>query len=288
MLSNKWTKSSVLLGSLFILGACGNGETDESGEGSGQEEEQATQQTLHIGASNTPHAEILEFVQPALEEEGIELEITTYDDYIIPNEALAAGDIDANYFQHIPFFENALEENDFDFTNAGSIHLEPIGAFSQEYDSLEDLPDGAEILVSNNTPDHGRVLNMFEEAGLLTLEDEVDITTATFDDISENPHDFSFDSDYDPGLMPTLYQEGEGDVVFINSNFAVDFGIDILNEAIQIESESSPYANIIAVRSEDAESESIQRLVEELQSQETRDFITENWDGAVLPATDTE
>lgn len=282
MLKNKFIKGSLVLGAGLILAACGNGSGSE-GESAESGSEEST--TLTVGASNTPHAEILEFVEPTVEEQGVDLEIETYTDYVIPNQALDSGDIDANYFQHIPFFENAVEENGYDFANVGSVHLEPIAGYSQEYSSLEDLPDGADVLVSNNAPDHGRVLTIFEEAGLITLEEGVDPTTATFDDIAENPKNLNFDTEYDPALMPTLYEQGEGDIVFINSNFAVDYGLNPIEDAVVIESESSPYANIVATRSEDEDSEAIQILMDALQSEETAQFIEEEWAGLVVPAS---
>lgn len=267
----------VTTGVVLTLAACGNEGSNES-SGSGTEET-----TIKIGASNVPHAEILEFAQPILEEEGITLDITTYNDYVIPNVALDEGEIDANYFQHIPFFDAAVEENGYDFVNAGSIHIEPLAIFSQRYESLEDVEDGATVLVSNNQADWGRVIGIFQEAGLVTVKDGVDLTTATFDDIDENPKNLKFEYENDPALMTTLYQQDEAELIAINSNFAVDQDISPLDDSIAIESSSSPYANIIAVRSEDAEDPAILKLIEVLKSEEVQDFILEEWDGAVVP-----
>lgn len=280
----KWIKGTAILGTGFLLAACGNDQ--ESEIDTGTDEDTAEETTLRIGASNVPHAEILEFVAPTLEEEGIILEIERYNDYVIPNVALEEGDIDANYFQHGPFFEDAVAENDYDFVNAGGIHIEPIAAYSARHEILEDLPEGARILVSSNAPDYGRVLAILEEAGVITVEDGVDLTTASFDDIAENPLDLQFEYEYDPALMPTLLENDEGDVVFINSNFAVDHDLRPLEDSIAVESSSSPYSNIIAVRSEDAENPAILRLVEVLRSEETQDFILETWDGSVVPVTE--
>lgn len=280
----KWIKGTAILGTGFLLAACGNDQ--ESEIDTGTDEDTAEETTLRIGASNVPHAEILEFVAPTLEEEGIILEIERYNDYVIPNVALEEGDIDANYFQHGPFFEDAVAENDYDFVNAGGIHIEPIAAYSARHESLEDLPEGARILVSSNAPDYGRVLAILEEAGVITVEDGVDLTIASFDDIAENPLDLQFEYEYDPALMPTLLENDEGDVVFINSNFAVDHDLRPLEDSIAVESSSSPYSNIIAVRSEDAENPAILRLVEVLRSEETQDFILETWDGSVVPVTE--
>lgn len=275
-----WIKGTVVLGAGFLLAACGNDQETETDAATSEET------TLRIGASNVPHAEILEFVTPKLEEEGITLEIERYNDYVIPNVALEEGDIDANYFQHGPFFEDAIAENDYDFVNAGGIHIEPIAAYSDRHESLEDLQKGAKILVSSNAPDYGRVLAILEEADLITVADGVDLTTASFDDIAENPLDLQFEYEYDPALMPTLLENDEGDVVFINSNFAVDHDLNPLEDSLAIESSSSPYANIIAVRSEDADNPAIANLIEALRSDETQDFILETWKGSVVPVTE--
>lgn len=274
-------KSLATVGAALLLAACGNSENAEDTSNGNTEET-----TIKIGASNTPHAEILEFAAPILEEEGVKLDISTYNDYVVPNVALDEGDLDANYFQHVPFFEAAVAENDYDFVNAGGIHLEPIGLFSQEYTDLSELPDGATILVSSNQSDWGRIIAIFQEAGLVSVDEGTDLTTATFDDITENPKNLVFEYENDPALMPTLYTQGEGDVVAINSNFAVDQGLNPLEDSIALESESSPYANIIAVRSEDKDNEAILKLVEVLRSQEVQDYILETWDGAVVPVTE--
>lgn len=194
--------------------------------------------------------------------------------------------MDANYFQHIPYFNRQVEENDYDFANAGSIHLEPLGAYSNRHEDLSDLPENATILTSNSVADHGRVLSILQEAGLITVDDAVELTDATYDDIVENELNLQFEYEYDPALLPTLYAQDEGDVFFINSNFAVDNDISPIDDAIALENEASPYANIIAVRSEDEGNELIDRLVEVLRSEETQEFILETWSGAVLPVTE--
>lgn len=278
----QWIKGISLVGVGLLLAACGNEEATDTAENSNETEET----TIRVGASNIPHAEIIEHVAPTLEEEGITVEIERYNDYVIPNVALDEGDIDANYFQHEPFFEDAVAENNYDFVNAGSIHLEPIGAFSQRHENLEDLPENATILVSSNAPDYGRVLAILQDAGLLTVEEGVDLTTASFDDIAENPLNLQFEYEYDPALMPTLLEQDEGDVVFINSNFAVDHGLNPLEDAIAIEKSSSPYGNVVAIRSEDEDNPAIARLIEVLKSEETQEFILDTWDGAVVPVTE--
>ncbi|MFB5660833.1 MetQ/NlpA family ABC transporter substrate-binding protein [Alteribacillus sp. HJP-4] len=268
---------------ILALAACGSSEEGkESGDGSAQEENTE----LTVGASNVPHAEVLEFASDLLEEEGVDLKIETFNDYIIPNQALNSEEIDANYFQHIPYFESQLEENDnYDFTNAGGVHIEPIGVYSQEYDSLDDLPDGAEIIMSSSVADHGRILMMLEEEGLITLEKGAGINAA-IDDIAENPKNLEFRDDIEAATLPQAFQNGEGDAVLINSNYALDAGLNPGEDAIAIEDEKdNPYVNIIAVRSGDEEREELQTLVEVLQSEEVAEYMEEEYKGAVVPSS---
>lgn len=279
----KWLTAGIAATTLFIAG-CGAGNTTEDTTGSTDTTETAEATgTLKIGASNIPHAEILEFVKPKLEEQGIELDIITYNDYILPNVALDEGDIDANYFQHEPYFEDQVAQNDFDFVNLGAIHIEPLGGYSKRHDSLADLPEGAKILASSSVADHGRVIGILEEAGLVTVKEGVDLTQASFDDIAENPRNLVFESEFEAALMPTLLEEDEGDVIFINSNFAVDHDLNPVKDSIALENTSSPYGNVIAARAEDKDNKLIAALIAELQSQETHDYITKTWDGAVVP-----
>lgn len=275
---------------VFALAACGGGTTQEepaqeNQEGTEEQTDTAEAVKLVVGASNVPHAEILEQAQPLLAEKGIELKIVPFQDYILPNQALNDGELDANYFQHVPYLETQIAEFGYDFVNAGGVHIEPIGVYSQNYSSLEELPEGAKIIMSNSVADHGRILSMLEEKGLITLAEGVEKTTATVDDIVENPKNIDFIADVEPGLLPQVYNNGEGDAVLINSNYALDAGLDPANDPIAIESpENNPYVNLVAVRSGDENREEIKTLVEVLQSEEIANFITEQYQGAVIPA----
>lgn len=267
----------LLVGSLLTaltLAGCGS---DNGGAG---EEESST---LKVGASNVPHAIILEEAKPLLEEQGIELEIETYQDYILPNQDLESGEIDANYFQHIPYLESQKKEFGYDFENAGAIHIEPIGVYSQKYASLEELPEGATILMSNSVADHGRILSLLEAKGLIKLAEGVDKTVAEVKDIVENPKNLEFDANYEAALMVQLYESGEGDALLINSNYAIDAGLNPLEDAIALEDSESPYANVIAVNVGDEDNENVKALVETLKSKEIQDFILEEWGGSVVP-----
>ncbi|MBA2871463.1 D-methionine transport system substrate-binding protein [Anoxybacillus calidus] len=275
----KWLTALFAVVLLFSLAACGSKENAEGGK------EGTKSGKLVVGASNVPHAEILEKAKPILKEKGIDLEIVTFQDYVLPNKALADKEIDANYFQHIPYLEAQKKEHGYDFVNAGGIHIEPIGVYSKKYKSLEELPEGAKIIMSNSVADHGRILSMLEEKGLIKLKEGVDKTKATIDDIVENPKKLVFEADVEAGLLPQVYKNNEGDAVLINANYALDAGLDPAKDPIAVESpENNPYVNIIAVRKGDENRKEIKTLVEVLQSKEIQDFIKEQYKGAVIPA----
>ncbi|MCR6112012.1 MetQ/NlpA family ABC transporter substrate-binding protein [Bacillus sp. A301a_S52] len=275
-----------------VLAACGqeDNNTEETGNNTNNEEAnnaEVEEGPIVVGASNIPHAEILEFAEDLLEEEGVELEIVTFNDYILPNQALDEGELDANYFQHVPYLESQIEEHGYDFVNVGGIHIEPIGLYSQDYDSVEALPEGAEIIMSDSVADHGRILSMLENEGLITLAEGAGIN-ATIDDIEENPNNFEFLANVEAALLPTAYENGEGDAILINSNYALDAGLNPLEDAILTETadEDNPYANVIAVNSGDEGDERILKLVEVLRSEEVSDFILETYDNAVVPVAE--
>ena len=272
----KFVAGILLSVSALTLGACGT-DSDSTSGSNGENKE------LIVGASNVPHAEILEQAKPLLEKKGIDLVIETYQDYILPNEDLENGDIDANYFQHVPYLESQIADHGYDFKNAGGIHIEPIGVYSKKYDSLEELPNGAAILISNSVADHGRILSMLEAEGLITLAEGIDKTKAEVKDIVDNPKDLKFEAEYEAALLVQLYENEEGDAVLINSNYAIDAGINPLEDSIAIENSESPYVNIIAVQSGNEDNEEIKALVEVLTSKEIQDFILEEWGGSVVP-----
>ncbi|MCZ0756581.1 methionine ABC transporter substrate-binding lipoprotein MetQ [Anoxybacillus sp. J5B_2022] len=261
---------------VLALAACG-GKDNASGE--------KETGKLVVGASNVPHAKILKQAKPILKKKGIDLKIVIFQDYILPNKALADKEIDANYFQHIPYLESQKKEYGYDFVNAGGIHIEPIGIYSKKYKSLEELPEGATIIMSNSVADHGRILSMLQEKGLIKLKDGVEKTKATVNDIVENPKKLKFKTDVDAGLLPQIYKNNEGDAVVINANYALDAGLNPAKDPIAVESpKDNPYVNIIAVRKGDENRKEIKTLVEVLQSKEIQDFINEKYKGAVIPA----
>lgn len=261
----------------IVLGLAACGSSDASGNSNKKE-----MTKLVVGASPTPHAEILEKAKPILKKKGIDLEIKEFQDYVTPNKSLKTGDLDANYFQHKPYLEGQKKEFGYDFVSEGAVHLEPIAAYSKKYDDIDDLPEGAQVLIPSSTADHGRVLKMLEEKGLIKLKDGTGYN-GTFDDIAENPKNLKFKHDIDPSLMTKAYQNNEGDLDFINTNYAIDAGLNPTDDSLILESKDSPYANLVVVRKEDADKPAIKTLVDVLQSKEIQQFIVDKWHGQILP-----
>ena len=216
----------LALGAIALV-ACGTGKdekvekpADQSGSEPVATEESAAPEELTklvVGASNVPHAIILEQAKPLLEEKGIELVIETYQDYILPNKDLESKELDANFFQHIPYLDGQIADHGYDFVNAGAIHVEPMAVYSKKHEAIEDIPDGGTILFSNSVAEHGRVLSILEEAGLITLAEGVEKVKAEIKDIVENPKNLVFDANYEPAFMPQLYNNDEGDALVINA-----------------------------------------------------------------------
>ncbi|WP_010095068.1 MetQ/NlpA family ABC transporter substrate-binding protein [Ornithinibacillus scapharcae] len=257
-----------------LLAACG------SDKGSSDKD------VIKIGATSTPHAEILEEAKPILEEEGITIKIEEYSDYSLPNLDLSEGTIDANYFQHIPFFEDETTDPDkgYDLVNLGGIHVEPMGIYSKNITNIDDIPEGTEVIISRNVPDHLRILELFEAEGLITLADDIDEQNVTEDAIAENPLNLKFlFGEVNPEFLIETYNTEEDTLIAINTNYAIEGGLSPLEDALFIEGEESDYVNIIAARAEDENNEDLKKVVEVLQSKEIQDFIIENYSGAVVP-----
>ncbi len=266
----------------LTLSACGAGDggTDEE---AGTENEDGIVE-LTVGASPVPHADILQFVDDELAEEaGISLEIEEFEDYLIPNQALNDGDIDANYFQHEPWFNNEVEENGYDIVHFEGVHIEPFALYSNQYDDIADLPEGATIALNNDPSNQARGLVLLEEAGLITLSEDVDAESATFNDVDENPQNFEFIEADASALTRTL---DDVEAAVINGNNALEAGLSPTEDGLLVEDgEDNPYANFLAVRSADEDNEAIQALNDLLHSEEVREYIEENWqDGEVIPA----
>lgn len=266
----------LLAGLLTLgLGACGNGGNTD-----------ADDKTIHVVATLDPHSKVLEFAKDILAEDGWDLKITVVDDYYIPNKSVDSGDADANYFQHVPFYEGEVEANGYKLANAAGIHIEPFGFYSQTVASLDELKDGAKVVISNSVADHGRILSILAKANVITLKDGVDALNATTADIVDNPKNLEF-VEVKPELLVLSYENKEGDLVAINGNYAIQGGLNPTEDAVLLEQAdaTNPYVNIVACREGEENSDKIKALVEVLKSEEVRNFITTTYaDGSVIPA----
>ncbi|MEX2104222.1 MAG: MetQ/NlpA family ABC transporter substrate-binding protein [Bacilli bacterium] len=261
-------------------GADGANEPSQTGGTSAPSEATPDKVTLKVGATAIPHAEILEFVKPKLAELGIELEIVEFQDYVLPNTSLAEGELDANYFQHIPWLEKTNEEKNLNLTYIKGIHIEPIGGYSKKHKSIDDLPNGALILYPDAASEEGRILNLLASKDLIKLKDGVGIN-GTLKDIVENKKNFEFKGIEAATLVQTY---GEGDLAIINTNYALQAGLVPTKDALILEGSESPYVNVIAVRPEDKDNENLKKLVEALTTPEVKKFIEDKYEGAVVPA----
>ena len=244
--------------------------------------------TITVAASATPHAEILEEAKPLLEKEGYDLEVTVFDDYVRPNEVVESGEFDANYFQHIPYLEQFNEEKGTHLVNAGGIHYEPFGIYPGTKDSLDDLADGDSIAVPNDTTNEARALLLLQDNGIITLKDGAGLN-ATVKDIEENPHNVEI---VELEAAQVARVTGETAYVVLNGNYALEAGFSVAKDALayeQADSEAAKtYVNIIAVKEGSENSDKIKALVDVLKSDDIKDFINENYDGAVIPYDDSE
>ncbi len=246
----------------------------------------ANEQKLVIIATEVPHAEVLREAAKVLKAtKNIVLEINVTDDYYLPNKAVNDGSADANYFQHIPFLEGEIVKHGYDLVNAGGIHIEPIGIYSQKFARVEDITPGASLLMSNSVADHGRILAVLEHGGLITLKPGIDKLHATIEDIVSNPKNIVFKPEIAPELLATSYKNNEADLVAINSNYALNANLNPLEDALIIEAnEDNPYINVVAVKAGHENDANILALIEVLKSPEIQAFILERYHGSVIIA----
>jgi D-methionine transport system substrate-binding protein len=235
---------------------------------------------IKVGATPVPHAEILEFVKPALEEQGIKLQVVEFTDYVQPNLSLADGELDANYFQHIPYLEEFAKDHDLDLTYNAKVHIEPMGVYSQSIASIEDLEAGALVAIPNDVTNGGRALLLLEKAGIIKLRAGVGIE-ATINDVQANYKGIEI-TELEAAALPRVLQDV--DLAVINTNYALEAGLVPYKDALFIEDGDSPYVNVVAIRSEDRDDEALLKLAEALNSEEVKGFIEQKYKGAILPA----
>ena len=242
----------------------------------------ASDNVITVGASPSPHAEILEAIKPELEAQGYELKVVEYSDYVQPNVALSEGDLDANYFQHLPYLENYNTENGTDLASAGAIHFEPMGLYAGKSSNITNVPDGAKIAVPSDATNEARALLLLQDQGVIKLTDGVGLE-ATANDIVENPHNVEL-VEVEAAAVPRSLQDVDFGV--INGNYALSAGLDtsatLASEGADSEA-AQTYANIIAVRNGDENSEKTQALLKALTSDTARKFIEDTYKGSVIP-----
>lgn len=262
-------------------GAQGGASSASSSSESSSAAASAEDSTIKVGASVTPHAEILQQVKDALADEGYTLEIVEYNDYVLPNTALESGEIDANYFQHITYLNDFNEENGTHLTDVASIHFEPFGLYTSKGASIADLPDGAKIAVPNDTTNEARALLLLEQEGLIKLREGAGLT-ATAIDIVENPKNLVI-QEVEAAQLPRVLPDV--DLAAINGNYALEAGLQV-SDAIATESSegdaAKAYANVLVVKEGNEDEPKIKALVEALESDSVKDFIATEYSGAVV------
>ncbi len=252
---------------LSLLSGCGKKNDDK---------------TITVGASPTPHAAVLEVAKDILAKEGYTLEIKEFNDYIVPNEAVEDGSIDANYFQHITYMNDFNKQNGTHLVSVAEIHYEPFGLYAGKTASVDALPDGAQIAVPNDATNEARALLLLEQEGLITLNKDAGIN-ATILDIVDNPKNLKI-VELEAAQIPSRL--ADVDLAVINGNYAIGAGLKV-SDALAIESAAgaaaTAYVNVVAVKEGRENDEAIQALVKALKSDEVKQFMEETYQGAVVP-----
>lgn len=260
------------------LAACSGNNSSSTADNSSSD---ASSTVIRVGASPSPHAEILEFAKDQLAAKGYELEIVEFTDYVMPNVALYEGDLDANFFQHTPYLDNYNEQNGTDLVSACKVHFEPMGLYSETLTSVSDVAEGSKVGVPNDPTNEARALNLLEAQGLIKLREGAGLN-ATPLDIEENPLNLEF-VELEAAQLPRNLSEFA--IAAINGNYAIEADIldkVIVNEAADSES-AQEYANILAVQSGELETDKTKALVEALTSDETREFINTQYEDQFIP-----
>lgn len=236
--------------------------------------------TVTVGATPVPHAEILNEIKPLLAKEGVDLKVVEFTDYVKPNLALNDKERDANFFQHTPYLDKFNSEHGTKLKAIAKIHVEPMGIYSRKIKDLKDLADGAKVAIPNDPTNGGRALLILLSAGLITLKDGRNITS-TVQDVVKNDKNLQF-VELEAAQIPRSIDDV--DIALINTNFAMEAGLNPLKDALFLEPKDSPYANVLVVRDGDENRPEIQKLVKALQSPEVKKFIEDKYQGAILPS----
>ena len=268
--------AALTLAATLLLTGCGGGQSGDK-----PADKPAAEATIKIGATPAPHAEILEQIKPDLKEQGVNLEIIEFNDYVQPNIALNDKELDANFFQHEPYLKDFIKEHkDMKLKNAGGVHVEPMGIYSHKIKDLKDLVVGSGVSIPNDPTNGGRALLLLQKAGLLKLKDGTG-ADATVQDIVENPKNLVIQEVEAAQLPRTL---DDVDISIINTNFALNAQLNPMKDALFIEDKDSPYVNIVAVRDGDENRDDIKKFMTALKSDKVKKFILDKYQGAIVPA----
>lgn len=259
---------------LISLAACGNNDNNTAGNNA------AGVMKLVVGATAVPHAEILKFVQPILKEQGVELEIKEFTDYVQPNVQVFEKQLDANFFQHTPYLEQMNADKGMDLVKVAGVHIEPFGAYSRKITSADALSDGAVVAIPNDPSNAGRALALMEKNGLIKMKEGVGIS-GTVKDITENKKNLEI-RELEAAMLPRVLDEVE--MALINTNYALEADLNPTKDALFIEGNESPYVNILVARPDNKDSEAMKKLAEALNSPELKTFIVDKYKGAVIAA----
>lgn len=260
----------ILAAAATVLAACGQGPDKTA----------TTEGPLLVGATAVPHAEILEHIKPLLAAQGVEIEIKVFNDYVQPNTQLAERRLDVNYFQTKPYLDEFNASRGSDLVTVAGVHVEPLGAYSRRFRSLDQLPNGAEVAVPNDASSIGRALILLQTAGLVRLKDPAD-PLQTLRDVVDNPRNLRF-RELESATLPRVLDQV--DMAVINTNYALDAGLRPKTDALALEGADSPYVNYLVARPDNRTDPRIVALAAMLRSQAVKDFIAARYDGAVIPA----
>ena len=274
----KLFKFALAFGLLAFIG-CGDTADKKGGEANASANNASTaSQTITVGATPVPHAEILEFVKADLANEGFELVVKEFNDYVQPNLATDSGELDANFFQHIPYLEEFNKNKGTALVSVAGIHLEPMGVYSRKHSSFTIVSDGVSIAVPNDPTNESRALDIIAKTGVVTFKENALKTPL---DIVSNPKNIVF-KELEAAQMPRALDDT--DFAVINSNFAMAAGLKPTEHSLVMEDKSSPYVNVLVVKAGNEESAKTKALIKALQSEKVKAFIDEKYQGAVVPA----
>ena len=270
---------AIVLGLVLILTACGGKKDEQKKEAPAGDAAESNK--IVIGVSPVPHEEIIENLADDFKEAGLDVKVVVFDDYVQPNIQTNEGDLDANFFQHQPYLDAFNQEQGTDLVSIGAVHIEPLGVYSDKITDLKDLAEGATVIIPNDTSNGARALLILEKNGVIKLKDSTDVK-ATEQDIVENPKNIKFVA-MEAASIAGVYKDA--DAAVINSNYALGAGLNPNTDAIAIEDAvDNPYANIVAVKKGREGEEKFKKFMEVLQSEKTKKFIEEKYEGAVIPA----